>query len=240
MTGRNIQGQESVMIKKAFLLMASWQNRIKQVMREKKITQEKLAEMVGVSQGALSHWFSGRRQIDLSSLLKIADALSIPHSELLSEDVGLQTKFQDVSNVANTPWDIKKHGMAPLISWINAGEFREVDSIDITQMHVEEWLPMPAGAGPNTYCLMVEGWSMFNPNGERSYPPGVIIYVDPDKPAEKGKRVIARVGSECTFKELTEDAGKMFLRPLNSQYQMIEVTKDVTFCGVVIGSFVKE
>lgn len=240
MTGRNIQGQESVMIKKAFLLMASWQNRIKQVMREKKVTQEKLAEMIGVSQGALSHWFSGRRQIDLSSLLKIADALSIPHSELLSEDVGLPTKISEASNVVRTDWEIRTHGRAPLISWVNAGAFCEVEAIDLTQVQVEEWLPMPPGAGKNTYCLRVEGWSMFNPNGERSYPPGVIIYVDPDKEVGKGKRVVARIGNECTFKELAEDAGRLFLRPLNPQFQMIEVTPEVCFCGVVIGSFIKE
>ncbi len=240
MTTRNIHSQGSVMINKAYVLMASWQVRVREEMRAKKITQEQLAERLDFSQGALSHWFSGRRRIDIDTLLKIAGALGIPHSELLSEDVVANTKNTEGSNVEASDWVPYKNGRAPLISWVSAGGFCEVESVDLRQMHVEEWLPMPPGAGKNTYCLRVEGWSMNCPTGPRSYPPGVIIYVDPDLPAEKGKRVIARVGNDCTFKELIEDAGTAYLMPLNPQFKMIEVTPEVCFCGVVIGSYIKE
>lgn len=240
MTGRNIYPHGTVRLNKALVLMASWQNRIKDEMRVKKITQEKLAERIGVTQSALSHWFSGRRKIDLETLLEIADALGLAHSEILSEDVGSNTKYPDGSNVEPSNWLPYKYGRVPLVSWVNAGDFCEAEAIDLTHMDVEEWLPMPPGAGPRTYALRVEGMSMCNPNGARSYPPGVIIFVDPDKDIENGKRVIARIGNDCTFKELTEDAGQLYLMPLNSQFNMIRVTEDVRFCGVVVGTYIKE
>lgn len=47
-------------------------------MKELKITQEGLAERLGVTQGAVAHWLSGRREPDLDTLGRLLDALGLP------------------------------------------------------------------------------------------------------------------------------------------------------------------
>lgn len=130
-------------------------------------------------------------------------------------------------------------GDVPLISWVQAGEFCE--AIDHLQLGEDaERFPRMKNHGPRTYCLRVKGDSMTNPvPGQKTYPAGVIIYVDPDAEVLPGKAVIARLPdtSEATLKILVEDAGIAYLKPLNPQYQMQPVPEGTTFCGVVAGSY---
>ena len=130
----------------------------------------------------------------------------------------------------------------PLIGRAKAGEWCE--AIDIfAPGDAEDWLPRMPGNGPRTYALRVDGDSMTNPYpGQRSYPAGTIIYVDPDKEVLPGKAVIAKLPDtgEITFKIYTEDAGKAYLKPLNPQYPIIEIAKGIHFCGVVQGSYFPE
>ena len=76
--------------------------------------------------------------------------------------------------------------------------------------------------------------------GQRSYPQGSIIYVDPDKPVVSGARVVALVNGEFTFKMFVEDAGRKFLKPINTSYDKIDVTGGANIYGVVIGSYLPE
>ena len=52
---------------------------------KKKITQEKLSELAGLSQNFISQLESGRKTPSLFTILKISRALSITLSRLLSE-----------------------------------------------------------------------------------------------------------------------------------------------------------
>mgnify|MGYP002624620907 CR=1 FL=1 len=53
-------------------------NKLKIVMKEKKLTQRKLAELSGVSAGVLSRILSGiYQQITIQTLIRIADALEV-------------------------------------------------------------------------------------------------------------------------------------------------------------------
>ena len=97
--------------------------------------------------------------------------------------------------------------------------------------------------GPHAYCLRVVGDSMVNtnPNGY-SYPEGAIIFVDPDASVVSGARVVAKIPDSdmATFKVYVEDAGRRFLKPLNSQYPTIEMTDEMVICGVVRGMLREE
>lgn len=83
---------------------------------------------------------------------------------------------------------------------------------------------------------------MTNSGPGRSYPAGCIIFVDPEIEVNTGDRVIARLPrtNEATFKVLVEDAGRQYLRPINPQYPIIEITEETYICGKVVGSFVPE
>jgi SOS-response transcriptional repressor LexA len=130
----------------------------------------------------------------------------------------------------------------PLISWVKAGLFCE--AVDLFEPGAaEEWLPAPKKYGPHAYALRIEGDSMVSPFPHaRSYPPGYIIFVDPDRAVVNGSRVIAKLPdtNEATFKIYSEDGGKRFLKPINPQYPIIEMTEGMILCGVVVGGMWEE
>ena len=78
--------------------------------------------------------------------------------------------------------------------------------------------------------------------GQRTYPAGIIIYVDPDANVENGSRVVAKLleTDEVTFKVYSEDAGMRFLKPLNPQYPTIRLHDGFAIIGVVVGSYYPE
>ncbi len=83
---------------------------------------------------------------------------------------------------------------------------------------------------------------MTNNGPGRSYPAGSVIFVDPELAVNNGDRVIATLPStnEATFKVLVQDAGKHYLKPINPQYPIMELTEDMQICGKVIGTFTPE
>lgn len=119
-------------------------------------------------------------------------------------------------------------GKVPLISWVQAGAAAE--AVDIFNPGVaDEWIDTTAQIKDHTYALRVEGDSM-TPN----FPPGTILIVEPDMPAEIGDYVIAKNGEEeATFKKLTKDAGRWLLKPLNQQYPIIPMDDAYEVIGVV-------
>lgn len=144
----------------------------------------------------------------------LSEFFKVPLHRLMAEDFDVNEPPGE--SVQPGP-DVR--GRAPLISWIRAGEF--ADSPDNYRVgDAEDWIPIPKRAGPNTYCLRVEGDSMTSPHG-KSYPDGCIIFVDPDQrsPAN-GKRVIAKLvgSSKVTFKVFVRDGDTVFLKPLNPQH----------------------
>ncbi|WHI53519.1 S24 family peptidase [Microbulbifer sp. MLAF003] len=103
-------------------------------------------------------------------------------------------------------------------------------------------MPYPAAHSNRAFALRVNSDSMTSPYaGQRSYPEGTIIFVDPDKPLTNGCRVIAKINGEVTFKGYTEDMGHIYLLPINPIRSPMKVTgKDISFCGVIIGSYTPE
>lgn len=141
------------------------------------------------------------------------------------------------SNVEPGP-DIK--GLVPLISWVQAGDWCEVED-HYAVGDAEDWLPCPTAHGPRTYVLRVRGESMNNPHARRSFRDGDLIYVDPDRLAENGSAVIAKLedSQEATFKQLVVEGEDRYLKPLNPGWPepIIKVTEKATICGVVIGKY---
>lgn len=117
-------------------------------------------------------------------------------------------------------------GRVPVISWVAAGNLGE-----ITDMYqpgeAEHWHDVhDTQPGSHAFALVVEGDSMTSPHpGERSFPEGTIIVVDPDRGYSAGDYVIAKdVNTQrATFKKLAQDGGRWFLKPLNPSYPTIEI-----------------
>lgn len=201
-------------------------------MKELEITQEALAERVGVSQVAIHKILKGGKTAEM---VKLGKALGCTAE-------WLETGTDSVHGPQSADVLVlgEAHRRMPLIGWVRAGEWCESPD-EFEPGDAEEWLPLPRNAGPKSFALRVQNDSMTSPYpGQRSYPEGMIIYVDPDKPVTNGARVVARANGEYTFKAYVEDAGKKYLKPINPAYPTIDITEDVHICGVVIGSYLPE
>ena len=114
----------------------------------------------------------------------------------------------------------------PIINWVQAGCWAEIEpGFDLS--NTDNWHEVYNGSpGRHAFALVVEGDSMVSPYpGERSFPPGTVIVVDPDRGSNAGDYVVAKdvANQRATFKRLAHDAGRWFLRPLNPSYPTLEI-----------------
>ena len=61
-----------------------WFKRARRVMTGRQISQQKLAQHMGITRGAVGHWLSGRREPSLDELQKIATFLNVSYGWLTS------------------------------------------------------------------------------------------------------------------------------------------------------------
>lgn len=228
-------------------------DRVKQRMEKLGLSEDDVVKRMGrvISQAAFHKIKSGQTKKP-RHILEISEALECS-STWLSTGKGHAVTAGTVEMTVNEPLSmysmdelgkdrIAVKPLIPLISFVQAGQFCEC--IDLMEPgDAEDWLPLPKGASPSTYALRVKGSSMTNPlpNGH-NYPEGIIIFVDPEQEVLPGHRGIFKTPdtNEATFKELVSDNGKLYLRPLNPQFSMVEVDKNMTTCGRVIGSYLPE
>jgi SOS-response transcriptional repressor LexA len=220
-----------------------------------------LARECGISRGAVTQWFNGStKSLEGANLTNAAKATGVSAHWLATgsgsrvpvtkQDIINQLRFArgerkeriDLVSYPNVVDLVDANMEVPLISWVQAGLFCNAPDL-YPPGDGEVRIPCPKKVGPNTYALRVKGDSMVSGNsGEKSYPEGCIIYVDPDKEITNGCRVVARIhaNEEATFKKYSEDAGKRYLRPLNKDYEPIIMTEEMHICGVVVGSWMDE
>jgi SOS-response transcriptional repressor LexA len=134
-------------------------------------------------------------------------------------------------------------GAVPLISWVQAGSWSDVAD-PFQPGDADDWLPCPVAHGPRCYAVRVRGDSMNNPGARPSYSDGDIIFVDPDRRANHGDRVIVRLDdhAEATFKQLLVEDGRKLLKALNPEWapRYVSINGHATIVGVVIGKWVPE
>lgn len=200
-----------------------------------------LAEALGLAPAFMSALLSGERNMGEKLARKVEqrlgessgwldqphDALGNAPADVVKDCAAMVTDRGDA--VQNTQAAPDRRGVVPLISWVQAGDWMEAQDHYATG-DAEAWMPCPTGHGPHTFALRVRGDSMTAGYG-RSYPNGCLIYVDPDQRGgiTSGDRVVARLtgSNEVTFKVFIEDAGRLFLKPLNPQYPIIDAPFDL-------------
>ncbi|MDR6960526.1 SOS-response transcriptional repressor LexA [Pseudomonas brassicacearum] len=196
---------------------------------------------------AISKWLNGESMAEADSMSALCVWLKVRREwleygvlpkEQNKKNDGRQDQASEESNVSAIN---ERFGKVPVISWVQAGAWCEAIS-NFEAYDAELWLSCPVPISNQGYALKVLGDSMTNPGPGRSYPAGCIIFIDPEAETKTGDRVIARLPrtNEATFKILVEDAGRQFLRPINPQYPIIEITEETHICGKVVGSFIPE
>lgn len=194
---------------------------------------------------AVSKWLNGEAMAEADSMLALSQWLNVRREWLeygvtpkeMAQKPRSTTQSESASNVTEV---YSRFGKVPLISWVQAGAWNEAANFD--PYDTDHWISCPVPISQSGFALRVRGDSMTNLGSGRSYPAGCIIFVDPEVEATTGDRVIARVPrtNEVTFKVLVEDAGRQYLRPLNPQYPVIDITEETYICGKVVGAFIPE
>jgi len=187
--------------------------------------QRQLAERADLTPSVISQLKTGRRSLGEKLARKIEAGAEKPTGWMDVDHTG------EPSNVSPGP-DIR--GLVPLISWVQAGCWEEI----VDNFHTgdaEEWRPTTANCGPHAFALRVTGDSMVNPYGFPSIPEGSVVIVDPDRPADNGKIVVAKLvdSQEATLKRLVIDGPNKYLKPLNPDYKPIEINGNCRIVGVV-------
>ena len=215
--------------------------RIRQQRKLKRMNQTQLAKSAGVSQQLISKLEKGT-VVETSTVVSVASALGVTAEWLKTGNNPHWLATEEGKRIADTqntqPGPLKV-GRIPLISWIQAGNFCTSPDL-LAPGDAEDWLPTVKRHSPHSYALRVKGDSMVAPYpGQRTFLPGSIIYVDPETPVNNGSLVIVKIHDteEATFKMYSEDGSKRYLRPLNPQFPVIEMTEDMTICGVVVGCY---
>ncbi|MGO4310036.1 S24 family peptidase [Pseudomonas sp. KB_15] len=196
---------------------------------------------------AISKWLNGEAMAEADSMTALCSWLNVrrewlEYGVLPKEQTSGRNSHQPaVSGGSNVSEVRQRFGKVPLISWVQAGAWCEAIS-NFEAYDADSWLSCPVPISNQGYALKVMGDSMTNPAPGRSYPTGCIIFVDPEAETKTGDRVIARVPrtNEATFKVLVSDAGRQYLKPINPQYPIIDITEETHICGKVVGSFIPE
>lgn len=207
-------------------------SRLKSLRKTKKITQQQLADAIGVSKTSVIYWEKDDNIPKHESLMALSTVLSVSPDFLLT---GISSSTLD-SNVSSPIAIIGRQ--IPVISWVQAGSWTSVDSVP-NGMQFEEWLPPNPKCGKRGYGLKVVGESMLP-----DFRPDDRIYVNPDFQPNEMKTgdlvIVACDGdAEATFKKLILESGNIYLQPLNPNWpvQTIELQDGCKLVGKVVGLY---
>jgi len=210
------------------MLNMEFQDRLKARMREIGVTATELASRLSLSKGTITHWTQGTNKAGGTNLINLAKVLACDPDWLLT---GRGTLPLDI----NTEKALDMRGLLPILSWVAAGHWQDIRQ----ELAVEEWIACPIPHSSKAFALRVRGESMYNPQGNHSFKEGDLIYVDPDRMANNGSFVVARLEGtdETTFKQLVIEDNRYFLKALNPSWptRIVEIGEEVDICGVVIG-----
>ena len=214
--------------------MDKWIELVKAKMSELKVTQEILAERLGMSQGGVGHWLNKRREPGIENMNRVLKALGMDFLE-----VALVIREPLVPDADEMPLAHKynPYFRYPVSDWREPAQAREGE---LTVYRKERYELTDYHAQGPAFWLSVVGDAMTAPSGI-SIAEGMMILVDPAIVPEPGKLVIAQWpdSAEATFRKLIEEGGQRYLVPLNPTYPKALFTEECRIIGVVVQATAK-
>lgn len=212
-------------------MKTKWNDLARSRMKEAGITQERLAEMLGKTQGAIGHWLTGRREPSIEDIAAIMKILGMNEIRLSSD--GTVADPSSGTNVTSIEpyYPGRKY---PVLSKVQAGAWAEACE-PYTVKDIDLWLESDAHTQGDAFWLEVEGESMTAPAG-LSIPDGTFVLFDTGREPMNGNLVIAKLtdDNEATFKKLIIDGNQKFLKALNPQWPMMPINGNCKILGVAI------
>lgn len=190
----------------------TWHTLAKSRMKKLGITQEQLAEKLGVTQGAIGHWLNKRREPSMDIILQIMAVL-----ELKNINIGVDGAIVD--DHQNMKIALPDAHRIPVLSYVQAGVWTDVNEIREVDGNLS-YITTDLELGECAFAIELKGRSM-----EPEFVEGDVVLIDPDEHPHPGDFVVARNGEEAaTFKKyrprgVGEDGQEVFeLVPLNDDF----------------------
>ncbi|MHC6226296.1 LexA family protein [Pseudomonas sp. X10] len=211
--------------------MENWIGFLTRYKREHKLSQDKLAERLGMTQGGVGHWLRGTRKPTLETINEALVKLGMFHLEAQVMVVGRGVIGESSGSYADDrslPTELLRYVSFrfPVLAW--------ADLQKPLPSETERYEQTDYAAEGKAYWLPVENDAMTALSG-KSVSEGMLILVDTGLEAVHGKLVIARQpGKPAVFRQLIEDGGERLLRPLNTRYPTVLCEEGCEFLGVVV------
>lgn len=207
----------------------TWHSLAKSRMKTLGITQEQLAEKLGVTQGAIGHWLNKRREPAMDIILDIMAAL-----DLKSINIGVDGVI--VSEEPNMEFAAPDLHRIPVITYVQAGVWTAINEITAYDGNVS-FITTDLVLGERAFAIVIRGNSM-----EPEFAEGDLVLIDPDEPLRPGDFVVAKNGEEeATFKKyrprgVGDDGNEIFeLAPLNDDYPTMRSDRQhIQIIGVMV------
>jgi len=201
-----------------------------------KLNPTSLSRVSGVPQPTIHRIVKGEVVPDTSTLRKLAPHLNVTLEALVADNPPEQVGFIKEqgaypTNIGAAP---KSKRAVPVIALIRAGNMADIGALPEPGQG-DRWESPDERLGVRGWAHIVEGDSM-DDGTDKAVPEGWLIFVDPDLSPQAGDYVIAKdvATQQATFKKLSYDGGRWYLKPLNRQYQAIEIdSPELRVIGVV-------
>src|SRR5579872_2446502 len=169
--------------------MSHWTIRVKSCMKELDMTQETLANKMGITRGAITHYLSGRRIPPLKQFHKLALILKVDPAWL---QYGT-TNTKESEKKVETKHKSEHPNRIPLLSWDQVINFIKGK---ISAKKMQEFVPHFFGDNKNWFALKVKGDSMTAPQGHiKNFHEGEIIIIESEKIEKHGDFFLAQLAN---------------------------------------------
>lgn len=186
---------------------------LKYLREEKGLSQNKLAEKIGVNQTTIARWEDDNRVPTINNAIDVSNALNIPLTDLLGKDLRVDDieSSEENSNII----------MIPVYGTIKAGIPIE------SQSDIIEYVDIPKNwtiGGKKFYGLKISGDSMFPKYNEND----IVIFEQNDDIEQYVNKDVAVMinNTESTFKKILVNEQGIILQPYNAAYDIMMFSKE--------------
>lgn len=174
--------------------------RLKKLRKENNMSQQKLADLLGLGQSAIAMWEKGKNSPEYESLIKIADIFNV-----------------SIDYLAGQKSSRSSHRI-PVLGYVRAG----IPTEAVEEILDYEDITVPDSDSGNYFALRIKGDSMSPRMME-----GDTVIVKKQADCESGDICVALVGSgDATVKKVIKKDMGIILMPLNSCYDPLFFTSD--------------